>query len=143
MKTNTPVFKIDLRKFPKHVRQSIKNRQHEIYDNLTTDMENLFNQDSITQEDFLNLFRKHFSSAIVSGTFNVENSKFKNDKTPNLRTLPVKVREVYKSHLKLAQEKVSKSVTDKLTSIDTASIEDLKYVMEISRKNSFLEKWVD
>lgn len=139
-KTNSTRI-LDLRKFPKSVREVIKSKKEEINNLLIKDLKTLFSKDSIKRDDFINLFKKHFSSVIVSGELNIDKIKFKGDGTPDLRTLPKSVRGVFKSYSKDAERMNGERVTKILNVFETISEKDLLSIQELSKTNPFIDKW--
>ena len=138
-KSNT---RLDLRKFPKSVRNAVNTKKQELNEYLYDDLKLLFLQSVITREDFINLFKKHLSNVFLEGSIDIDKITFKSDNTPDLRSLPKSVREILKSFEKQAEEKKASVITDILSNVGSMSVGDLQSILEMSKENTFQKKWI-
>jgi hypothetical protein len=133
--------RLDLRKFPKSVRQAIKTKKNEITGVLLEDLGTLFSKETISKDDFINLFEKHSKGIFANNLINIENITFKKDATPNLRSLPKSVREILRSFEKDAEQKKANDITKILANVEIITIDDLQSVLELSKEKPFQKKW--
>ncbi len=141
MKT-TNNSRLDLRKQPKFVRQILKEKKNEITNVLNNDVKSLLSKDSITKQDFKDLIKQHSSNVLLQDSIDSNKIEFKEDNTPDLRTLPKAVREILKSFEKEAEQKMANDITNALSNIQSLSLGDLNSILEKSKVNSFQKKWV-
>jgi hypothetical protein len=132
--------RLDLRKFPKSVRLAVNSRKNEINNVLYEDIKTLFSNDVIVKGDFIKLFEKHATIFLVSGSIAIDKIRFKGDNTPDLRSLPKNVREIFKTFNKSAEQKKVDAITEMLN-VETITDEDLVSIQQLANTNFFKQKW--
>jgi hypothetical protein len=138
-KNNT---RLDLRKFPKSVRQAINEKKNEINNHFYDELRSLLNRSVITKEDFIGLFKKHLTNVFLEGAIDIDNISFKTNNTPDLRSLPKAVRDILRSFEKEEEQKKADYITKALSDVPSLSIGLLNDILEMSKENSFQKKWI-
>jgi len=141
MKTSN-ITRLDLRKFSKAARNAVNAKKQELTEDLHNDLKLLFLQSVITREDFKELFKKHLSNVFLEGSIDIDKITFKSDNTPDLRSLPKAVRDIFKSFERNAEEKQAEVIVGILSNVGSMSAGDLQSILEMSKENSFQKKWI-
>jgi len=134
----TPVF--DLRNFPKEIREVIKSKRKEAEDTFLTNVRQLLSQDSISQQQFLSVFEANKDFIFLDSNSKDRVITFKQDGTPDLRSLPVKVRNLFKA-LQIEATNKKKVFTNEVLSKQTITEEDLNALKELGKINLIKQKF--
>lgn len=134
------ILRLDLRGFTKSVREEIIGKKEEANNLLFEDVGKLFSASGITQESFKCLFKKHAENIFVRGAIDVDKIKFKSDNTPDLRTVPIAVREIFKSFNTEAEKKKSASITELISKL--TDLNELPMLKRMGKEKPFVNKWI-
>jgi len=132
---------INLKGFSKLVRNEFKSRKASANQAFLNDLNDLLSQPLISQQDFLDLFRKYGENIFLKGDIEINRVKFKLDNTPDLRTLPKQVRELFRECMRMAEEKKSKEITDIISNKNFLTYGDLELLRQRDKENLFVSKW--